>query len=146
MTEADLERVLPLEHEIFTDAWSLSFFGEVLAEPGSHALVAEAQDQLAGYATFLVDPPGAHLTNLAVAPAYRRKSVAHALLDRILGTVAAARCEHISLEVRPGNAGAIAFYRKHGFEIAYRWKNYYRDPVEDALVMLRFLGTEGQEA
>jgi ribosomal-protein-alanine N-acetyltransferase len=40
------------------------------------------------------------------------------------------------LEVRKSNNGAISFYNKYGFDILYERKGYYRNPPEDALVMV----------
>lgn len=91
------------------------------------------------YACWLVTGVEAHLTNIAVAPEHRRKSVAQRLLEHILGDVSRVGCEHILLEVRPSNKAAIAFYTKHDFEIKYTRHNYYHQPPEDALVMVRYL-------
>jgi len=45
----------------------------------------------------------------------------------------------LTLEVRESNEIARKFYRKNDFiDVAIR-KNYYRSPVEDAIVMLRGL-------
>lgn len=80
-----------------------------------------------------------HLTNIAVTPEHRRKSVAKLLLERILQIVADLDCTLILLEVRPSNREAIGFYEKYGFDLLYRRPNYYRRPIEDALVMVRHL-------
>ena len=40
---------------------------------------------------------------------------------------------------------AIAFYEKHGFEKGHQRPGYYRNPVEDALVMVRHLAQYKQE-
>jgi ribosomal-protein-alanine N-acetyltransferase len=39
------------------------------------------------------------------------------------------------LEVRAGNAGAQALYRKFGYEEAGRRPRYYKDNGEDAILM-----------
>jgi ribosomal-protein-alanine N-acetyltransferase len=39
------------------------------------------------------------------------------------------------LEVRAGNAAAQSLYRRNNFEFAGRRRNYYHDPVEDAVIM-----------
>ena len=44
----------------------------------------------------------------------------------------------ITLEVRPGNAAAIALYEKFGFVEVGRRKNYYEKPKEDALIMTKY--------
>ena len=43
----------------------------------------------------------------------------------------------IFLEVRAGNAAAIALYTACEFRELDRRKNYYRDPEEDAVIMKR---------
>ncbi len=50
------------------------------------------------------------------------------------------------LEVRESNAAARGLYGSRGFREIGRRKNYYRRPVEDALVMRRILEVaEGDE-
>jgi ribosomal-protein-alanine N-acetyltransferase len=41
----------------------------------------------------------------------------------------------LELEVRAGSIGAIALYSSVGFVVAGRRRDYYREPVEDALLM-----------
>jgi ribosomal-protein-alanine N-acetyltransferase len=43
----------------------------------------------------------------------------------------------VYLEVRESNAPARALYAAHGFQEAGRRKEYYRRPVEDAVVLRR---------
>ena len=140
MSEQDLPIIGELERKIFPDPWSETAFGEALTEDSWGALVAEAEDEVVAYACYLTIDVEAHLTNIAVAESYRRKSVAKQLLDRILCIVTEAKCEYLLLEVRPGNTEAVAFYRKHGFHQLYRRPNYYQNPVEDAQVMVYYLG------
>ena len=82
------------------------------------------------------------MTNLAVVLKHRRKSVARQLLEHIFRLVTEHRCEYLILEVRPSNTDAGAFYEKLGFTFLCRQPNYYRRPVEDALVMVRYFETE----
>jgi ribosomal-protein-alanine N-acetyltransferase len=42
--------------------------------------------------------------------------------------------------VRSSNEQAIGFYSVCGFRVSGRRKRYYRDPVEDALLMEHSLG------
>jgi ribosomal-protein-alanine N-acetyltransferase len=37
--------------------------------------------------------------------------------------------------VRAGNIAAQALYRRYGFEVVGRRRQYYREPPEDALLM-----------
>ena len=79
------------------------------------------------------------MTNLAVAPPYRRKSVARQLLAYILRLAGERYCESIFLEVRASNRAAREFYEKAGFGVIDRSPGYYNKPVEDAYIMARRL-------
>jgi ribosomal-protein-alanine N-acetyltransferase len=41
----------------------------------------------------------------------------------------------VTLEVRESNSSAIRLYNKHGFSVKGKRKGYYKNPVEDALIM-----------
>ncbi len=139
MTSEDVDRICEMEKQIFPDPWARAAFEEQLDLDGWGTLVAELDGGIVGYACYMMVANESHLTNIAVDPAWRRKSVAKALLDRILQTVIANECDILLLEVRLSNAEARAFYEKHGFKQLYRRPNYYRRPVEDAIVMVRHL-------
>jgi ribosomal-protein-alanine N-acetyltransferase len=139
MVEADLTRVTALERELFSDPWSEIAFREGLNEPGWECLVAQVDNEIVAYACVVIIDVEAHLTNIAVAQAFQRKSVAKQLLKHILRVVKEAQCQYLLLEVRPSNTGAVDFYRKHGFHQMYRRPGYYRNPPEDALVMVYYL-------
>jgi len=139
MVKADLKAVLPMEKELFSDPWPRSIFLDCFAQPDWHMIVAEADSAIVGYACFVVIADEGHLTNIAVARDMQRKSVANQLLDHILGQMIRRQCRYIVLEVRPSNNGAIAFYERHGFVSLYRRPNYYHSPIEDALVLIKYL-------
>lgn len=139
MTDTDIDRICELERQIFPDPWARSAFEEQLDLDGWGTLVAELDGAIVGYACYMMVANESHLTNIAVDPSWRRKSVAKALLDCILQTVIANECDLLLLEVRPSNSEARAFYEKYGFRQLYRRPNYYRRPIEDAIVMVRHL-------
>lgn len=145
MSEADLPQVVSLEKQIFPDPWPQSAFLEQITDRGWVAIVAEVNDRIIGYACYFYMVEECRLANIAVDPAYRRKSVASKLLEAILSTVQESGCECLLLEVRPSNVEARAFYERFGFTLLYRKPNYYRHPVEDALVLVRCLN-DGKEA
>ncbi len=70
------------------------------------------------------------LLQVEVAEGYRRQALASNLL-------AAALAGTVFLEVREGNAAAIALYSTLGFSVTGRRRDYYSGPREDALVMER---------
>ncbi|MBF2025908.1 MAG: ribosomal protein S18-alanine N-acetyltransferase [Oscillatoriales cyanobacterium C42_A2020_001] len=79
----------------------------------------------------------AHITLMAVHPAYQRQGLGQAMLYALLMAAYKRRLERATLEVRASNQAAIALYEKFGFKTAGRRKRYYQDTGEDALVMWR---------
>ena len=75
------------------------------------------------------------LLNVAVGPNWRRRGFGSVLLNTALADCHANSYEAIFLEVRESNERAIAFYKKHGFDVSGRRPNYYRNPDESALTM-----------
>jgi len=76
-------------------------------------------------------PDELEILNLAVEPPYRRRGVARGLirclLDDFRGTA--------FLEVRQSNVAARKLYHSLGFEAVGIRPDYYRAPVESAIVM-----------
>ncbi len=139
LSEGDLIKVHALEENIFPDPWPYDAFQEQLSSDGWGGIIAEVGSEIIGYACFFITSNEAHLTNMAVVKEYRRKSVAKQLLDNILLIVSKYECEFVLLEVRSSNIKAIEFYKKHGFTFLFKRSDYYRKPVEDALVFVRYL-------
>ncbi len=136
MMTADITEISNLERKIFPDPWPESSFHEILEDKDWYTLVAEYQGKIIGYACYVIILDEVHLANIAVDAAYRRKSVAKQLLEYILRVVKEKRCTIILLEVRVSNHEARTFYERFGFKELYRRSRYYRNPVEDALVMV----------
>ena len=96
--------------------------------------MAEEDGAVLGYAVLSAVLDEGNLDNIAVAPEYRRRGVADALLGALTGF--GREClALLTLEVRASNAPAIALYEKHGFAAVGRRKNYYSAPREDAVLM-----------
>jgi len=137
----DLPEVEKLEQVTFSDAWPKDAFEEYLDDLNAGGWVAAVQSRIIGYACCWFDSNQTHVTNLAVAPAYRRKSVAKRLMDCILSLARERESELIYLEVRISNEAARRFYETLEFETVNRRVKYYEHPVEDALIMVRRLNS-----
>ena len=72
------------------------------------------------------------ITQLAVKKAYQGQGLANQLMEFLSD-----RPERIFLEVRASNQVARDLYEKHGFLPVGQRKNYYQNPVEDAILMAR---------
>ena len=75
------------------------------------------------------------ITNVAVAPAARRRGIARALLTELKQQLACRNVARIVLEVRVSNEPAIRLYEQMGFSVLGVRKNFYEKPTEDAYIM-----------
>ena len=146
--EAMLPQIAAIERACFSDPWTLSVLQSQLSPSPGHVFLAALEGgTVIGYAglTHVLDEGS--ITNVAVAPAWRRQGIADALLGELERRARAPllKLAFLTLEVRAGNAPAIALYKKHGYKAVGRRKNYYEKPVEDALLMTLMLGTETWE-
>lgn len=100
-------------------------------------IVAEEQEQIAGYAGMWITLDEAHITNVAVHPKFRRKGIGETLVAALLRQARRHGALHQTLEVRVSNEAAIKLYEGMGFEGVGVRKRYYYDNNEDALIMWR---------
>lgn len=118
--------------------WSTESLLESIAAGFSR--VAEPREGVPGLlAGFVIGRPVAdefEILNLAVAKAFRRRGIATQLVSATLNEAAVAHARQVFLEVRASNQGAIALYMRLGFRVCGRRPNYYRDPLEDALLLV----------
>lgn len=112
---------------------------ELLAAPAANdtkpCWVTENDGRVAGFLAARKLADELEILNLAVAPAARRQGVAGQLLRAAMKWAAAEGVAKIYLEVRASNAAAKAFYQSHGFHSTGTRPNYYRDPVDDAVLL-----------
>lgn len=138
---ADAGRLMPLERRCFSDPWSAVAFEELLRFPLTVALVAECDGEVGGYLIGRAVAEEAEILNLAVTPEERRHGLGSRLLEAGLSALAEAGAQRVWLEVRESNAAAQALYQRRGFTAAGRRARYYKNPVEDALVLRMALPT-----
>ena len=135
MTPAHLPQAAALERACFSHPWTEQALAEDLDNELLTLLAAVGEDgTLLGYGEVRTVLDEGTLERIAVAPQFRRHGAAEALLRRFLDD-GRGKLAFLTLEVRAGNAPAIGFYEKLGFEVVGRRKNYYREEGEDALLM-----------
>ena len=145
MSADHLDELERLERICFSRPWSKRMLGEELENQCAAFLVAEDEDgKVLGYAGLLVMMDEGYITNVAVFPEYRRCGVAAKIIEVYMNFAKANRLAFLTLEVRPGNAAAIALYQRFGFEEVGRRKNYYDLPKEDALILTRYFKEDEQ--
>ncbi len=141
-TLADAAEIAELEPRCFTDPWSAQGFREMLGYPYILGQVAELKSRrIAGYLIARAVDGEGEILNLAVAPENRRQGIGLALLEAGLTQLSERDVESVFLEVRSSNQAALDLYVARGFRPIGRRRSYYRNPVEDAMV-LRWSGGE----
>ena len=136
MTESQVEAVARLEAQVFSTPWSKQALMDTLLEEHILFYTALADEDVAGHCGIYLAADEGEITNVAVAPPFRRHKVAQELLEKTMAKAYEKGARKIFLEVRSQNEPAIRLYQKAGFyQIGVR-KNYYQKPQDDALVMM----------
>ncbi len=131
----DLPSVAELERLCFAEPWSASALA-LLCDDRGCGVVVRTEAGIAAYGGLFWAPDEGQVTNIAVHPELRHRGLGNAVLTALIDLARERGCAEISLEVRASNCAAIALYEKHGFRIMGRRKGFYRNPGEDALVMI----------
>ena len=157
MTREDIPQVVEIERLSFSEPWSEEDYRESLLLPYAMYYVAE-------FVPDPVSPGGAggesesavgnadrtplilgmcglrlildegEITNVAVRPSWRGQGIAHRMLEQLLSEGRTAGGSAFTLEVRSGNAPAVALYESLGFRYEATRPSFYTKPVEDALL------------
>ena len=131
---------VPIVHEIDTLSFSLpwperSFHFELTENPVSRSWVAEFGGRITAMLVLWLIIDEAHIATLATHPDFRRQGIGEQLMIAALLSARAEGAARAFLEVRAGNAAALALYGKYGFMVAGERPGYYKDNNEDAILM-----------
>jgi ribosomal-protein-alanine N-acetyltransferase len=144
-TPADLPRLAAIsEAAAFAARWNEQHWRDIFHTEIPLRLAWMAEDATPSNAAhaigFLVAQCGGtewELENMAVLPDFRRRRAGTALIGALVEEAYARQAERILLEVRLSNRPALRLYEQSGFQLLARRPGYYRNPVEDALIMVR---------
>jgi ribosomal-protein-alanine N-acetyltransferase len=139
MRSADLPQVMLIELSTFTMPWTESTFRGLLRRRDSDLFVADIKGEIAGYAVFWAVMDQGELGNVAVDESHRGKGIGTKLIQAVLDRAGDRGVREIFLEVRKSNTKAQELYKTFGFSEVGRRKNYYLEPLEDALVMKKII-------
>ena len=136
---ADLDGVLALEEASFNNPTTREWYeGELKRPEVCFIYVLRTPDTpVAGFCAFWLVIDQAHINNLAVLPELRGQGLGTQLLEAVIAEAAHLGAILLTLEVRQSNAPALRLYEKAGFYREGVRKNYYTNPVEDALILSR---------
>ena len=133
----DVSGIAAIEEICFSDPWcERDILGYVSTE-GGMCFVAVRDGRVIAYILGRLIAPEAEIYRIAVLPEERRRGVGYRLLDFAMKTEHGRGLETVFLEVRSRNTPAINLYSAYGFRRAGMRKNYYKNPDDDAIVMLK---------
>ncbi|MCC8078375.1 MAG: ribosomal protein S18-alanine N-acetyltransferase [Oscillospiraceae bacterium] len=133
--ESLLPQIQQIEQQSFSVPWTETMLRMQLDKNSHIFLTARMDGETVGYGGLMYVLDEGYISNIAVAAPWRRCGIADTLLRELIARSRAIFLSFLTLEVRVGNAAAIALYEKHGFRTVGRRKDYYERPREDALLM-----------
>ena len=133
---ADAREIALAEASVFTDPWSEEDIISTISTEGAMCYTALADGEVIAYILGRQIAPEGEIYRIATKESHRRRGVAYRLLDYTVKCERGRGLESLFLEVREKNEAAIALYSSYGFQkIAVR-KNYYKNPTDNAIIML----------
>lgn len=139
--ENHISQAAIIEKLCFSEPWSEDALSYMCTSPNTYAVAVteNATGRLAAYGgcEYVLDE--ASIANIATHPDFRRRGCASAVLDSMEGFLRRKGVKDVYLEVRLSNAAAQALYEGRGFRAVGLRRNYYRKPLEDAIVMTKTL-------
>jgi ribosomal-protein-alanine N-acetyltransferase len=159
MRITDINTVLEILSENRLEIWSYNDFLSEIQRDDSLTLVGKMNNEIIGFCVarlikftkqphynsgraFIYDKnfeTECEIYNIAVKREFQHRCIGSKLLDRIVLLLKKYNSQSIWLEVRTSNIEAIGFYQKNDFRQMYERKNFYSNPLENAIVMKRDL-------
>lgn len=134
----DIPYVKEIENLSFTNPWPESAFRGELENPGisfPFVIVLKNVERVVGHVIYWQIREEVQISNIAVHPDFRGLGIGKKVMQEIIDRVKKDGVNYIFLEVRPSNSSALNLYIKLGFQKLGIRRNYYHNPVEDAIIM-----------
>ena len=137
-TREDLEKIVQMEQNCFSDPWSKQSLISAFEDKFTHCFLLEDGGQVCAYACLFVLFEQAEVQNIAVDIPFRRKGFGDKLLAFLHEFAKGKEAQICFLEVRKSNFSAISLYEKHGYTRFGERARYYQDG-EDCVLMQKQL-------
>ena len=137
-----LNDIEEIENNCFSMPWSRrALESQMNAENCVFLTAVDNEGAVMGYIGLMFVLDEGYISNVAVAPEFRRRGIADALILALIEKMKY-KLSFLTLEVRESNIPAISLYEKHGFKTVGLRKNYYDKPKENAVLMTLFFNSE----
>ena len=138
MMVEDLDQVMEIEQDLFRVPWTREGYFTFLTRNDAMFLVVEEKGQILAYCGLLMVLDEGDVTNVAVRRDRQKEGIGNFLIESLIHLAEGLGVTTIHLEVRQSNETALRLYERNGFTRDGIRKNYYENPVEDAILMTRY--------
>lgn len=131
----DVFDILSLDNENFSNNFKEAFYLECIKN--QRVIVAEKEENVIGYVIFNQILDEAEIYKIVVLKELRKKQIAFKIIEFLLNELKKNNVEKIFLEVRKNNIPAINLYKKCEFIDIREIVDYYSNPKENGIMMLK---------
>lgn len=139
LKEKDCKEVAALSRKNLPENLTEKMLIDTLKYNHNHFFTAYDMEcnRILGFAGMMITVDEAELLYIATDLPYRKKGIGQMLLSQIISVAEKNQSNRLLLEVREHNEDARRFYEKNGFVFLSLRKDYYNNPVENAIIMER---------
>ena len=131
----DVSDILSLDKEYFSNNFDENFYLEYIGN--QRVIISENEKSIVGYILFNQILDEAEIYKIVVSKDFRKKKIAFKIMEFLLEDLQKNDVKKIFLEVRKSNIPAINLYKKCGFIEIREIVDYYTNPKEDGIMMLK---------
>ena len=137
MLVEDLEQVVDIEQNLFSVPWTKEGFLTYLMKKDTMFFVVEEKERILGYCSMMTVLDEGDILNVAVRSDRQKEGIGQFLVDSMLRMAEMQGIKLVHLEVRQGYETARRLYQRLGFKEDGLRRNYYENPVENAVLMTK---------
>ena len=140
LNEQHIDDLVFIENNCFSHPMSRQNLLESISNKNYIFLGFIVNKKLVGYGSVFIVSGEAYINNIAVLKDFRKQGIAKTIVNQLIDFCKNKNCEFITLEVRESNSPAISLYKKLNFQEVANRKNYYSQPIENAIIMTKYFG------
>lgn len=141
MIRRDMGKALAIETASQEHPWDGTDFAKNLQRRNCIGIVAgQGDEDVLGYAIYLLHPMRIELINIAVAPDRQKQGIGTRLVEKLTAKLVASTRDRISVDVRESNLAAQLFFKAQGFRAVGVDRGLFEDTGEDGYEMQYHLG------
>lgn len=135
--QMDIDAIVRVENACFSTPWSIDAIKHEICENklADFMIACYEENNIIGYIGIWTLLDECQINKIAVMPEKRKIGIGKTILNHVIELTRDMGVKSWYLEVRESNTAAQALYRSAGFSSVGTRKNYYINPVEDAVLM-----------